>query len=230
MRFPWSFMCRFWACHCWWDLHLLSAKWQFSVCSGHSSLDLPCTWRSSFNLQIKKLLIELMAISWGWRFYRGRGKLIVRNIWRLIKDCAGELRSLLFVATLSPFCFSWATDILRWGLCELSPHLPPSWSSLFCFFSYEILLLFLMSLVPILHSFITVWNYSDFIIKLCTVSFFLCNDIPQSRVQCLHKNLISNNLQQICCRDLYTLGDHPVCLLPLGFFWTVFFYFCFSHM
>lgn len=174
----------------------------------------------------KNLLLELLAISWGWRYCRGRGQLLVSNIWRPIQDCAGELKSLLLVATFSPFCFSWATDILCWGLCELSPHLPPSRSSLFCFFSYEVLFLFLMSLVPTLHSFTTAWNYSDFIIKICTVSFFLIsnffflfsNDIPQSRVQCLHKNPISNNLQQICCRGLCTPGDHPVCLLPLGFF------------
>lgn len=178
----------------------------------------------------KNLLLELLAISWGWRYCRGRGQLLVSNIWRPIQDCAEELKSLLLVATFSPFCFSWATDILCWGLCELSPHLPPSRSSLFCFFSYEVLFLFLMSLVPTLHSFTTAWNYSDFIIKICTVSFFVIwwYSSKQSSVPTQEPHLQQPSTDMLQ-GSIYTWRSS--CLsASTGLFWTMSFYFHISHM
>lgn len=64
MRFAISLHCCSWgvlaysfrACRCWWNLVLVFAKWKLPVCNGSSRLDLFHRWRSSFKLQMVKML------------------------------------------------------------------------------------------------------------------------------------------------------------------------------
>lgn len=118
----------------------------------------------------EKLLIELLVISWGWICCWGRRRLLAKNTWWPIQELESSSHR-----CWRPVWFSYVSDGLQTFStvhCVNWAHIYPLPDTLSFLFSCGFLLLPFISLLPALYLYTAAWNYSDFFIQLCTVSFF----------------------------------------------------------